>query len=636
MRPSRRFSSFALCFAALLSAPAGASQFPLPDELRPDVDFWISIFSETTSDEGLLHDNRYLGVVYAKLDMPASTPRRQRNQIVDARRKEIATALNTLASGKRRDLSALEQSVLEKWPPGITNAELAEAAKRIRYQHGLSDRFLKGIERSGRWRSFVEQQMTARGVPADLVALPHVESSYNLNARSHVGASGIWQFTRSTGRRFMRIDHVMDERNDPFTATESASRLLAYNYSIAGNWPMAITAYNHGLAGVRRAMREFGDDALVDILRNYKGRTFGFASRNFYVAFLAAREIDQNPDRYFNNVQYADPIDYTEHVLPAYLSVAAIADATGASRALLAEHNPAWQPTIWQGSKHVPKGEIVRLPTAEMAAPLADMFAALAADAWQDEQLPDMFHRIGRGETLSEIASTYKTSVSTLVALNNLRSSNRIRAGQQLRLPAAGPAPTIDSPLMTRNAAVEAAVVTANEPARGPIVELAPASLRSDAEEVQAEATELLSDPSDYAVRGDGTIEIHPQETLGHFADWLEIRTQRLRDINGLAFRTPVEVGKRLKLDLNRVNADQFERKRVAYHRELQDAFFREHRISDVARHTIQRGESIWILSLREYSVPVWLFRQYNPSLDLHRVQPGVVVQIPVLTDAGD
>ena len=153
---------------------------------------------------------------------------------------------------------------------------------------------------------------------------------------------------------------------------------------------------------------------------------------------------------------------------------------------------------------------------------------------------------------------------------------------------------------------------------------------------MQAEATELLSDPSDYAVRGDGTIEIHPQETLGHFADWLEIRTQRLRDINGLAFRTPVEVGKRLKLDLNRVNADQFERKRVAYHRELQDAFFREHRISDVARHTIQRGESIWILSLREYSVPVWLFRQYNPSLDLHRVQPGVVVQIPVLTDAGD
>jgi membrane-bound lytic murein transglycosylase D len=400
---------------------------------------------------------------------------------------------------------------------------------------------------------------------------------------------------------------------------------------------MAITAYNHGLAGVRRAMREFGDDdALVDILRNYKGRTFGFASRNFYVAFLAAREIDRNPTQYFSKVNYADPIDYTLHSLPAYLSVEAIANVTGVSRELLAEHNPAWQPTIWQGSKHVPKGNVVRLPATATNRPLAEIFAAVGPDAWQDEQLPDMFHRIGRGETLSEIANTYKTSVSTLVSLNNLRSSNRIRAGQQLRLPAAGPAPSIDPPAATRNAAVEAAVVAANEPVAGPIAEIAPASLRDDGEGAQAQATELLSDPSDYSVRQDGTIEIHPQETLGHFADWLGIRTQRLRDINGLAFRAPVEVGQRLKLDLGRVNADQFEGKRVAYHRDEQDAFFRDHRISGVVEHTIRRGESIWILSLRNYSVPVWLFRQYNPELDLHRVQPGVVVQIPLLTDAVD
>ena len=125
------------------------------------------------------------------------------------------------------------------------------------------------------------------GVPTELAALPHVESSYNPAARSHVGASGIWQFTRSTGRRFMRVDHVLDERNDPFRATEAAAKLLAYNYSIAGNWPMAITAYNHGLAGARRAMRRHGDTAYTDILRRYNGRAFGFASRNFYVAFFS-------------------------------------------------------------------------------------------------------------------------------------------------------------------------------------------------------------------------------------------------------------------------------------------------------------------------------------------------------------
>ena len=62
----------------------------------------------------------------------------------------------------------------------------------------------------------------------------------------------------------------------------------------------------------------------------------------------------------------------------------------------------------------------------------------------------------------------------------------------------------------------------------------------------------LLTDPSDYTVADDITIEVHPLETLGHYADWLGIRTQRLRDINGLAFRTPVEVGKRIKLDIGK------------------------------------------------------------------------------------
>ena len=118
----------------------------------------------------------------------------------------------------------------------------------------------------------------------------------------------------------MQVDHVLDERNDPFLATTAAAKLLAYNYSITGNWPMAITAYNHGLSGARRAMREFGDTEYVDILRNYKGRTFGFASRNFYVAFLAAMQIDQNPQEYFPGVVPDKPIDYSTYPLTAFVA----------------------------------------------------------------------------------------------------------------------------------------------------------------------------------------------------------------------------------------------------------------------------------------------------------------------------
>ena len=191
-------------------------RFPLPPELQPDVDFWLAVFSDYSVDEGVLHDNRHLGVVYKRLDMPASLSRRERNRRVDRHRKEIRAVLQALAAGKRDNLSAEEARVLALWPADVTNATLANATRQIRYQQGLRERFREGLERAGRWRAYVNEQFTAQGVPIEIAALPHVESSYNPNARSHVGASGIWQFTRSTGRRFMQVDHVVDERNDPF------------------------------------------------------------------------------------------------------------------------------------------------------------------------------------------------------------------------------------------------------------------------------------------------------------------------------------------------------------------------------------------------------------------------------------
>ena len=66
-------------------------------------------------------------------------------------------------------------------------------------------------------------------------------------------------------------------------------------------------------------------------------------------------------------------------------------------------------------------------------------------------------------------------------------------------------------------------------------------------------------------------------------------------------------------------------------HRRQQDTFFRSHTITGVTEHVVKSGESVWILSLRKYDVPVWLFRQYNPELDLHKVQRGTRLNFPVL-----
>ncbi len=113
----------------------------------------------------------------------------------------------------------------------------------------------------------------------------------------------MWQFMRSTGRRFLRIDAVVDERLDPYRSTEAAARFLEQNYIILGSWPLALTAYNHGPGGMKRAQEQLGTSDIATIVRKYNSRSFGFASRNFYLAFLAALEIDQNPEKFFPGIR---------------------------------------------------------------------------------------------------------------------------------------------------------------------------------------------------------------------------------------------------------------------------------------------------------------------------------------------
>ena len=120
-----------LCF---LLAPAYAEEtFPLPEELQPDVDFWRSIFTEYSTNEGVLHDNRDLRVIYKRVDMPSTLGRRDRSRRIRQHRDEIAATLRTLASGKRENLSTEEARVLALWPSDVSNDTLRAAAGQIRF-----------------------------------------------------------------------------------------------------------------------------------------------------------------------------------------------------------------------------------------------------------------------------------------------------------------------------------------------------------------------------------------------------------------------------------------------------------------------------------------------------------------------
>ena len=137
-------------------------------------------------------------------------------------------------------------------------------------------------------------------------------------------------------------------------------------------------------------------------------------------------------------------------------------------------------------------------------------------------------------------------------------------------------------------------------------------------------------DPSDYAVHGD-RVTVQAAETLGHFADWLEVRASDLRKLNRMKYKKPVVIGQRLKLDFSHVTAEEFEQRRLEYHQSLQDEFFEAFAVTGTEQHVLEPGETLWYLAQRKYRLPVWLLRQYNPDLDFAALTPGVQLIVPVV-----
>src|SRR5690606_4417739 len=206
--------------AAVARAQDGAEAFPVPENIKPAIGFWTKVYTEADTESGFLHDSRNLSVIYAKL--PRDT------KVIEARRKAIIADLEVLAGGKREGLTEAQQHILALWGGETGDERFREAMRNVRWQLGQSDRFREGLVRSGAYRDHIESVIAARGLPPDLVLLPHVESSFHPGAFSSVAASGMWQFMRETAQRFMRVDLVVDERLDPWVATEGAMELLEY------------------------------------------------------------------------------------------------------------------------------------------------------------------------------------------------------------------------------------------------------------------------------------------------------------------------------------------------------------------------------------------------------------------------
>ena len=618
------------------------------------------------------------------------------NREIEPFRDKIKDDLLILASGERSNLTENQEDILELWPDNVTSSRLERAANKVRWQLGQSNAFLEGLERSGAYRDHIDQVLLEKNMPPQLALLPHVESSFNPNAYSHANAAGMWQFTRPTGQRFMRIDNIIDERMDPYISAEAAMDLLEYNFQVLDSWPLALTAYNHGVGGMSRAVRETETSSIEKIIANYKGPRFGFVGRNFYPQFLAVNDIERNIDQYFESVDYAVPPNFTEVRLDSYVDSQGIEESLGIAVSQLREDNPSLRNVVWQGLKRIPRGYRIRLRTDRL--PANNNFLAEIDNTYKHStQLPDAYYEVQRGETLQTIASKFGTTPRQIASLNEIRNLDEIQTGQRISIPQAvrssNDTPQIISARDNQRRADERSILETTEPpddseknlairdtlpietipldenptGQPMVVESAPDSnvntnaaiageqmpqartqdpqppeilIEPDSSYVNLEPGNLASfldtDPSDYSVEMDNTIIVQASESIGQLANWLEIPTWDIRRLNNMTFRDQLIIGKKIQLPFGQVSQSVFENRRREFHLSLQTDFFANYRIRGAEEYEIRRTDNINRLSLSRYSTPLWLVRQYNPGINFSSVYVGQRVVFPLLESTED
>jgi membrane-bound lytic murein transglycosylase D len=432
--------------ASPVSPSRKSGSIPFPPGLEVQVQFWKDVFTIYSSAHVAIHDRDALERVYSVLDfsyledsgVSAVAAERMRRNQVQAEIERVRAALlriHQLGRGSPA-LTTDERRIADQFSANAARHEFREAAAadRLRAQTGLSDKFREAIETGYAYWPEMERIFEEEGLPIELTRLPLVESGFNLKAYSRTGAAGIWQFMPATGKLYLRIDEAIDERRDPIAATRAAARHLRENYDILGTWPLAVTAYNHGRGGMARAVAQLGTTDLVRIIQRYDGRSFGFASKNFYAEFLAALETERNAGQYFNGLRPAAALTWHGVVLPHYVRLAPLAAALAMSPTALADINPALSSRVRSGDLYIPKGYRLWLP-ANRASAFPAAYAKLSAgEKHAQQRRMYVVHRVRSGETLGKIARRYGTTVTAIMRQNGLRNANQIRVGQVLRI----------------------------------------------------------------------------------------------------------------------------------------------------------------------------------------------------------
>jgi membrane-bound lytic murein transglycosylase D len=372
------------------------------------------------------------------------------------------------------------------------------------------------LERSEKFFPMMIEIFQEEGTPTELVHLSMIESGLVPTARSWASAVGLWQFIRATGAMYgLEVNWWIDERRDPVKATRAAARHLKDLYNIWGDWHLAIANYNISPRGLRRAINAAGGVEDYWAAFPYLPRE----TRGYVPGFIAATMIASNPEEFgFQHNYGGERWKYDIAEVAGLMPLDKLAEAAGVTIQELRDYNP--ELLRWA----TPPGE--SYPLKIPAGIMEDFLAAYNEIPQEDRSQNVAMHTVRSGETLGQIARRYGTSVNSLFSTNE-NLSTVIHPGQTIIVPVQGGS-------MER--------ISADRPSNSPTVT---ASTRQSAQRQQAQA------PANTSLV---TYTVKSGDTIGHIAEWYDIRAWQIRAWNGIG--NVIRAGQNLTIHVpnNRLN----------------------------------------------------------------------------------
>jgi membrane-bound lytic murein transglycosylase D len=284
------------------------------------------------------------------------------------------------------------------------------------------------LNRSSEYIDEFKKIFKAEGIPEDLAYLPLIESGFRVYAVSRARAQGCWQFMASTARMFgLRVDWVVDERQDPFKSAAAAAKYLKRLYEEFGDWYLALACYN---GGPRRVIRAIKHLKTKDFFKLARSRYIRRETRNYVPAFLASLVIAKNPETYGFTIEKAETTKIFAQTktlqIPSPVDLRQVAALANIPYNQLQKINPE---LIREFTPFNQDLYSIRVPQTITESSLE-----------QHTRLPPAkkyfigWYKVRRGDSLYSIARRFNTSVNKIKKANKLRS-NLIHPGKQLLIP---------------------------------------------------------------------------------------------------------------------------------------------------------------------------------------------------------